>query len=108
MEAGMIETESAGVVKLQGKWTIERAGELKGLLSGALRCGDEVFVELDEVTEADLSCLQLLYSACGSASKLGKRLTLRGSAPPAFVELARNAGFGGAIGFLQACGDDWK
>ncbi len=89
------------VLKLSGKWTVERAHELRSLLLNALKGHEQVLLELEGLMEVDISCLQLLCSAHRSSVKLGKRLALHGNRPETFGQVVRDAGFARALGFLR-------
>ena len=106
MDAEMVQSGDTCVLRLKGKWTLERAHKLKNLLIGALKGGDRVLVELEGGMEADLSCLQLLHSAHRSSSKLGKRLSIHGDEAESFEQMVRNAGFAAVAGCFQGADGD--
>ena len=54
---------------------------------------ESLTVDLKKVTGADLSCLQLLCSACKSCVKLNGQLTLRGHDNDIFKQLVSDAGY---------------
>ena len=77
MDFKIEETGNTTTVKMAGPLTIEHATELSSCISN-LPGGSEVFnVDLDEVTDIDLSCIQLLCSANSSFEKSRKRFILK-------------------------------
>lgn len=89
-------TEYSGdsaILTLDGDLTIERAAEIKKALVIALDNTDRLFVDLEKVSEADLSCLQLLCSAHRMSVSMNKRLMLSGKRSEAFRNLCKAAGF---------------
>ncbi len=101
MDSEITQSAETCVLELDGKWTIERASELKNLLLEALKGHDRVLLALDGLEEIDLSCLQLLCSAHRSFLKLDKRLEAREGKPEIFDRVVRDAGFTGALAFLH-------
>jgi anti-anti-sigma regulatory factor len=86
------------VLRLEGSWTVERANELKELLIGALKSSDHIIVELEELAELDLSCLQLLCSAHYKFLTLGRSLALHEKKSENFKKVVREAGFRRKLG----------
>jgi anti-anti-sigma factor len=81
------------VLTLQGELTIEHAGELKKAMIEAIKNSDHVAVAIGDVTEIDLSCLQLLCSAHRTALKSNKQLTLNSKDSDVFQRLVKDAGY---------------
>ncbi len=102
MDAGAIKSSETSILRLEGRWTIERAAELKHLLAEALRVGDSVIVELDGLSACDLSCLQLLCSAHRTSLGLHKQLLLQGNKPDVIKRAVQDAGFSRTMGCDKA------
>lgn len=62
-------------------------------LGAALRQDGPVVVDLDNVTETDLTFVQLLETARRKAAETGRNLTLRRPASGAVLEVLRRGGF---------------
>jgi hypothetical protein len=87
------ESEKTHVLKLEGCWTIERANELKDILLEAFWSGDHVVLDVAELEDADLSCLQLFCSAHRTFLRLGKRLAFDEKKSENFKRVVCGAGF---------------
>ncbi len=85
--------EGAEMVRLEGALTIERAHELKDILLGALTSGRDVLLNMESVTEVDLSCLQLLCAAHKASLNAPKPLSIQGARPIALSQAMWDAGF---------------
>ena len=85
-------SEDQGVVVLGGELTIEHVEEIKALLLKALEEVKHVQIELKDVEEIDLACLQLFFAARNSASKKAKTVSLSQPIPEVCHDLARGAG----------------
>ena len=94
----MENASDAGILMLEGAFTIERANELKQLLVNALKDKNRVALNLEGITEVDLSCLQLLCSAHRTSMELKKRLTVEGRQPEVFQRAVKDAGFTRPVG----------
>jgi anti-anti-sigma factor len=94
----VVQSAETAVLRLKGSWTIERANELKHALMDALKGGDQIIIELEELMEVDLSSLQLLCSAHRTSLKLGKRMALHERQSEPFSRVVREAGFGRTLG----------
>ncbi len=98
MELEMIDSAGAGILKLKGSWTIERVRELKPAVLEMLRNNEQIIIDLAELTEADLSAVQLLCSAHAEAIKSGKHLRFEEQKSESFKQVVRDAGLPRAIG----------
>ncbi len=87
-----------GLLKLQGRCTIEQATDLKEVLLRKIEENGHVSVNLEQVSEIDLTFLQLLCSAHGTSLKLNKGFTLDGPLPEVFIRVVREAGYCRAMG----------
>lgn len=81
------------VLTVSGPVTVERAGELKQILMKALYGAEQVVLDIEGVTEVDLSCLQIICSAHRTSTKLNKRITLGNIRPEVFRRAAKCGGF---------------
>jgi hypothetical protein len=89
----MQEAPSADSVDLDGSRTIRNAEDTRSLLMEALKRPSPIRLNCSAVDEADLSFLQLLFSARKSAEDAGKTLTLSHPASAPFLAAASRAGF---------------
>jgi anti-anti-sigma factor len=80
-------------ISLEGELTISCADELREVLMDALLDNDQISLNLEQVAEIDLPCLQLLCSAHRSSMKAGKSLTLTDTCPESLKNVAERAGF---------------
>ena len=81
------------VLTLNGELTIEHAGELKKVMIDAIENFDRLTVAIGDLTEVDLTCLQLLCSAHRTALKSNKQLTLSSRDSDIFQRLVRDSGY---------------
>lgn len=84
---------NAGVLRLDGELTVRHAEEVKAVLMESLDQVDLVELKFTDVTEIDLSCLQLLCSACMTSYGSNKRLRPTGKYPGVVKEVVETAGF---------------
>jgi len=77
----------------EGELTVKRAPEIRELLLKSLSKSQRVEVEIGEVTNVDLSFLQLMCSAHRSAGERGKSLVLFNQDELLFTEAKEIAGF---------------
>jgi anti-anti-sigma regulatory factor len=91
-----IKVEKKGKERLlviNGGLTIEYAVELKEALQKSLKDGEHVSLDLSNVTEMDLSSLQLLCSAHKTSVNLNKTLELMQNTGEVFKETVMKAGY---------------
>jgi anti-anti-sigma factor len=91
-----IKVEKKGKERLlviNGGLTIEYAAELKDALQESLKDGARVVLDLSNVTEMDLSSLQLLCSAHKTSVNLKKTLELMEDTGEVFKETVKKAGY---------------
>ncbi len=86
-------TGDSCMLALGGELTIEQAVEIKKVLMTALGNTARLILDLENVSEADLTCLQLLCSAHRMSIMLNKRLILSDKRSDAFRKLCKAAGF---------------
>jgi len=87
------ELEGVGVVALGGELTIAHAQELWTSLKEAVDGYGSVVVQLGDIVDVDLSCLQLLCSAHKSAMKQKKTLAFGEHVPAMFNQVFADTGF---------------
>ncbi len=80
-------------LKLQGALTIYQAEELKGRFVETVGKTDKVIIDVGDVTEIDLPCLQLFCSAHRTSLGLGKSFRIAGNRSPVLREFLHNAGY---------------
>jgi ABC-type transporter Mla MlaB component len=78
---------------LEDVQTIDRIRKTHGDLQQALLSARHLEIDAAGITQADLSCLQLLCSAHRTAVREGKRLTLAGNFPPALQRAVEDNGY---------------
>ncbi|MHC1744220.1 MAG: lipid asymmetry maintenance protein MlaB [Syntrophobacteraceae bacterium] len=86
------------VLRLDGRCTIERADELKSMLLESLSRDDAIVIDLENLTEVDLSCLQLLCAAHRRSLRQNKQMQLGADRPVVFDRAVRTAGFARTLG----------
>jgi ABC-type transporter Mla MlaB component len=95
-----------GVITVEGELTVDSASEFRAALIGSLKGLDALRVDITKVSEVDLTCLQLLCSACRGAQGLNKGVELRGVSS-VFTQAVISAGVcqrdGCASGGDKAC-----
>ena len=93
MEAKFTLSNGIGELAFDGDLTIERAAEFKAELLKSLEAAQSITVNLDNVTEADLSCLQLLCAMYKSCGKADKELIVQSQDSELFKQLLHDAGY---------------
>lgn len=84
---------SAGTLALSGGLTIQRAQELKAALVEATGKAERIVLNLEQVSEVDLSAIQLLCAMHRHLQENGKKLTLSGKLPESFLAAVEIAGY---------------
>jgi anti-anti-sigma regulatory factor len=98
MDVEMTRSAETNVLKLNGSWTIERANELKRALLEILNSGESIVIDIRELTDLDLSSVQLFCSAHRTSLRLGKHLAFHEQKSEAFKRMVRDAGLVRTIG----------
>lgn len=93
MESRLNVTEGMGELRLEGALTIEIAEELKAVLLQAIQGTEKLVIDLEKVTSADLSCLQMLCSAYKSCGTVDGQLSLRSQDSEIFNQLLKDSGY---------------
>jgi anti-anti-sigma factor len=88
------------VLVISGSLTIEHASEFREALIKSLEKASHVMLNMDGVTETDLSCIQLLCSAHRTFVNAKKSVELAGT-PDILKQAARDAGYKRSIGCMQ-------
>jgi len=81
------------VITCDGDVTQQQVHELRTSFITMLLNVDEVALELQRVTHADLPLIQLLCSAHRSATRLNKRFAFAGARPDILEKIAGSAGY---------------
>lgn len=82
-----------GELILEGDLTVEQAEELKEALIAGMEQAERVTVNIEQVTEIDLSCLQVFCSAHRTFDSVEKELTFNRHGLAPFEQTLRLAGF---------------
>jgi len=80
------------VIRLEGVVDISFSNELKEALLGAVLSGKDFQIGLSEVTEIDVTAMQLLLAASWECKKAGRRFVLSGAVPANVRETFLEAG----------------
>lgn len=81
-----------GLLVLDGELTIQRASELKDLFVKALKKSRYLELKFEKVTEIDLSCIQVIYSAYQTAKSLGVEIIDSDSSSDVFKRALETVG----------------
>lgn len=103
MDFNIEQSGAVGVMTIGGELTIRHADELRAALMRSLDAVDHLILNLDRVTEFDLSCLQLLCSAHRTSTKMKKQLTINANQSDALRKVIEAAGFLRHIGCALDC-----
>jgi ABC-type transporter Mla MlaB component len=98
MEFAYDQSGDEGMLTLNGKLTIDHAAELRGNLIKTMEKANHLTIRIENVTEVDLSCLQLLCSAHRTAVSLKKNLTLNIPGRGIFPDTVKTAGYSRSCG----------
>ncbi|MDR3566562.1 MAG: STAS domain-containing protein [Syntrophobacteraceae bacterium] len=93
------------ILRLEGECTLESAIELQAVLTQGLDKSDKVLVDLEKVSEVDISCLQLLCSALRTSAKMGKQIAIAPNMSDRFARFAKDTGYMYALGLDGIAGD---
>ena len=80
-------------LKPDGDLTVVRAADFKEALLNSIDKADTIEINLVNVTEIDLACLQLLCSAHRTAINKGKAFAVKDPSIPVYMEARKQAGF---------------
>jgi hypothetical protein len=88
-----MQSESGFCLSVSGDATIRATGDVHRRLSDALRDHGEVLLEASELTEVDLTFVQVVESARRTAKAAGKRFGLSAPASGGLLEVLQRGGF---------------
>ncbi|BBO68965.1 sulfate transporter [Desulfosarcina alkanivorans] len=91
-----------GELTLTGELTIVQAKELRLALIHSLEQSDTVAINVDHVTDVDLSCLQLLCAVHRSALGSNKQITFNPSDSDVFRKVVQAAGYARHVGCVRS------
>lgn len=98
---------SEGQVRLQGSLTLRDAKQMHSLLQAAISASREVEVDVRDVSNIDVSIIQLIVSARKSAEQRGRRLVLVTEPDGAFRAALAKAGFLGDDGACRHADEEF-
>ncbi len=84
---------NTGTLVIEGEITVQNATEIKTLLLDALEKTDTCFIDLQQITQIDLSGIQLLYAAKNYATNSNKDFKITGDCPVHMLETIKESGF---------------
>jgi anti-anti-sigma regulatory factor len=87
------ELQDNSIIALSGKFTLSNISEAHRTLLEVLDIDTPVSIDIDGVTEADLSFVQLIESARRAFAERGQALSLRNGAGEAVLPVLRRGGF---------------
>ena len=87
------ESDKNTTLTIGGELTVQNASALQGIFIRSLESSSNLTINLEGVTDIDLSFLQLLCSAHRTSTDLKKNLTLSGACSEVFRDVVRSAGF---------------
>lgn len=93
MLGGRLSRGSEYCVRFVGGVTIASISEAYAALAEGVKSGDPVVVNLDEVSEADLTLAQLLEAARRTAAAKGQAIRLERPADGAVLKVLQRGGF---------------
>lgn len=83
--------EGHSIIRLEDELNVTSAVDLKNVLLEGLAAGKELHLDLERVTEIDITVMQLLWAAGCEAERTGA--TIIGRVSDAAAAAAREAGF---------------
>jgi anti-anti-sigma regulatory factor len=86
-------TKQTFVLTMSGKLTVDSGKEIKKGLLEALGSGKDVVLELKDITEIDLSFIQILCAAHRTAKRRSNSLKVGTPAPDIFMKTVEDSGF---------------
>ena len=87
------ESDDKKILSINGELTIQNAAELQKVLIECLEETAHLTLNLENVTEMDMSCLQLLCSAHKTTVKADKHFSIDGRASSFFQEAVNVSGY---------------
>lgn len=86
-------TNTASTLRLHGEQTVRTIAETRRALSAIFAQSPAIVIDARDVTEADLTLVQLIESARLSAARDGKKLCLISPTPEALRDVLVRSGF---------------
>ena len=80
------------IVTSGDRLTIENAAEFSRIMGEALEASTKVAIEFEPAVEIDITGVQILCSACKSASKSGKTFSFNGPQPQTLTDIITTCG----------------
>ena len=87
------ESADKKILTINGELTIQNIAELRKVLIESLKDTEHLALNLENITEVDMSCLQLLCSAHKTTIKSDKHFTLHGSSSAILWEAVKDSGY---------------
>ena len=87
------ESADKKTLSISGELTIQNAAELQNILIESLEDTGHLTLNIENVTEIDMSCLQLLCSAHKTTIETDKRFSIDGSLSAIFQEAVNVSGY---------------
>ena len=87
------DSQKAGSLIADGSLTVQQAAEFKDTLTKALYEVDILEINLDKVTEVDLTCLQLLCATHRACMKTNKTLKISHQQTEALQNAVKDSGY---------------
>ena len=94
-------TGSVGVLTVNGAMTLQQIDKMKAALMKLISGSEHVVVNLEDVTDIDMACLQLLCAAHRTSTALNKNFTITGNRPEIFKNMVNEAGFPRKMGCVM-------
>lgn len=85
--------DQTGTIMLKGELNIQYASRLKEMLSDSLARAERLRINVEQIEEIDLSCLQVLCSAHRTAIGLQRSIEVAGTWPEDFRSVVERAGY---------------
>lgn len=104
MESWVENSADRTILKLSGDLAIQNADRFKLLLEEILDATDSLVINIESVTEIDLSCLQLFCAAHRTSARLSKALEIEQCYPAVIKETLNKTGYARNAG----CHSDMK
>jgi anti-anti-sigma factor len=95
------ENEKTSILTLKGDITIQFSSELKEKLIKSIDNSDNISIDLEHVSNIDLSCLQLLCSAYETSVKKNKHFKIEGTCPENIKHTVKLSGYSDYMNWLS-------
>lgn len=88
-----IDSHGTGIVTLQGDLTIERAKTLQEFFVQSLQDPMDVVIRLSDITNLDVACMQVLYTAKNRIENSGHQATIEAEETDIAFRIMESSGF---------------